>query len=220
MVNHRPKEDVMESAATRGLRWPAPVAGDLARGISAADRLVTKGASISTGPPTVEEIIAVMRAGGDGPDGSQASRRDRCALARWAAGQRGASRWPRAIWIGSGARFRSGTGRAAGGVGRDGPLGMEALDPWLTLGAGLPIGALFACCAARLADGRCSAAGVRVQLRNAAIAAGVRRRLAPHQLRHARRCRDVARGCAAGRYPAAARACRPRGHVRVLAWHR
>jgi site-specific recombinase XerD len=31
----------------------------------------------------------------------------------------------------------------------------------------------------------CAAAGIRAQLHHAAVAAGVRRRLAPHQLRHA-----------------------------------
>jgi hypothetical protein len=51
--------------------------------------------------------------------------------------------------------------------------------------AGLPIGALF-CVPRGPTRGRpCSAAGVRVQLRNAAVTAGVRRRLAPHQFRHA-----------------------------------
>jgi site-specific recombinase XerD len=54
---------------------------------------------------------------------------------------------------------------------------------WLTIRADLPVGALF--CVLRGPTRGRSAAGVRVQLRNAAIAAGVRRRFAPHQLRHA-----------------------------------
>ena len=61
----------------------------------------------------------------------------------------------------------------------------EALDPWLTLRTGLPIGALFCVLRGPTRGRPCSAAGVRVQLRNAAVTAGVRRRLAPHQLRHA-----------------------------------
>ncbi len=61
----------------------------------------------------------------------------------------------------------------------------DALDPWIDLRAGLPIGALFCVLRGPTRGRPCSAAGVRVQLCNAAIAAGVRRRLAPHQLRHA-----------------------------------
>ncbi len=61
----------------------------------------------------------------------------------------------------------------------------EQLDPWLNVRADLPIGALFCVLRGPTRGRPCSAAGVRVQLRNAAITAGVRRRLAPHQLRHA-----------------------------------
>ena len=61
----------------------------------------------------------------------------------------------------------------------------EQLDPWLNLRAGLPIGALFCVLRGPTRGRPCSAAGVRVQLRNAAVTAGVRRRFAPHQLRHA-----------------------------------
>ena len=56
----------------------------------------------------------------------------------------------------------------------------EQLDPWLNLRAGLPIGALFCVLRGPTRGRPCSAAGVRVQLRNAAVTAGVRRRLAPH----------------------------------------
>jgi site-specific recombinase XerD len=61
----------------------------------------------------------------------------------------------------------------------------EQLEPWLTLRSGLPVGALFCVLRGPTRGRPCSAAGVRVQLRNAAIATGVRRRFAPHQLRHA-----------------------------------
>ena len=61
----------------------------------------------------------------------------------------------------------------------------EQLDPWLETRAALPVGALF-CVLRRPTRGRpCSTAGIRTLLRNAAVAAGVRRRFAPHQLRHA-----------------------------------
>jgi hypothetical protein len=48
-----------------------------------------KGRRYPPDPPTVEEIIAVMRAVGDGPDGVRL-RRDRDAVARGPADQRGA----------------------------------------------------------------------------------------------------------------------------------
>jgi site-specific recombinase XerD len=61
----------------------------------------------------------------------------------------------------------------------------EQLEPWLTFRATLPVGAVF-CVLRGLTRGRpCSPAGIRAQLRDAARAAGVRRRFAPHQLRHA-----------------------------------
>ena len=61
----------------------------------------------------------------------------------------------------------------------------EQLEPWLTIRASLPVGAVF-CALRRPTRGRpCSPAGIRAQLRNAARAAGVHRRFAPHQRRHA-----------------------------------
>ncbi len=57
----------------------------------------------------------------------------------------------------------------------------EQLDPWFELRRALPVGAWF--CVLR---GRpCAPAAIRSQLHRTALAAGVRRRFAPHQLRHA-----------------------------------
>ncbi len=61
----------------------------------------------------------------------------------------------------------------------------EQIDPWLRVGVQLRIGALL-----RVIDGATqgrpwSAAVARATLRQLAVRAGVRRRLAPHQLRHA-----------------------------------
>ena len=61
----------------------------------------------------------------------------------------------------------------------------EQLGPWLELRATLPAGALFCVLRGPTRGRPCAAAGIRVQLRQAARAAGVRRRFAPHQLRHA-----------------------------------
>jgi site-specific recombinase XerD len=61
----------------------------------------------------------------------------------------------------------------------------EQLAAWLIIRAALPVGALFCVLRGPTRGRPCSAAGIRVQLRNVAVAAGVRRRFARHQLRHA-----------------------------------
>ena len=61
----------------------------------------------------------------------------------------------------------------------------EQLEPWLQVRAELPVGALFCVLRGPTCARPCSPAGIRTLLRNAARAAGVRRRFAPHQLRHA-----------------------------------
>jgi len=59
------------------------------------------------------------------------------------------------------------------------------LDPWLEFRASLPVGALFCVLRGPTRGRPCAPAGIRGQLRSAAQLAGVRRRFAPHQLRHA-----------------------------------
>ncbi len=79
---------------------------------------------------------------------------------------------------------RRGKGGRRREVGMD-PWGWEQLDPWLQLRASLPVGALFCILHGPTRGRSCSTAGIRSQLHAAAHAAGVRRRFAPHQLRHA-----------------------------------
>ena len=63
--------------------------------------------------------------------------------------------------------------------------GWSAIEPWLTDRVGLPVGALF-CVIDGPTRGRAwSDSAARVELRQLALNAGVRRRFAPHQLRHA-----------------------------------
>jgi integrase/recombinase XerD len=63
--------------------------------------------------------------------------------------------------------------------------GWEQLRPWLLSRVELPVGPLF-CIATGPTRGRgWSPAAAREQLRHAGELAGVRRRFAPHQLRHA-----------------------------------
>jgi integrase len=61
----------------------------------------------------------------------------------------------------------------------------EQLSPWLELRAALPVGALFCVIHGPTRSRPWAAAAARAQLRRVAAIAGVRRRFAPHQLRHA-----------------------------------
>ena len=61
----------------------------------------------------------------------------------------------------------------------------SAIEPWLADRVALPVGALF-CVIHGPTRGRAwSASAARVELRHGALEAGVRRRFAPDQLRHA-----------------------------------
>ena len=61
---------------------------------------------------------------------------------------------------------------------------MDALGPWLAERETLPVGPLF-CVIAGPTRGHAWSAAARLQLHQIAREAGVRRRFAPHQLRHA-----------------------------------
>src|SRR5436305_11572664 len=63
--------------------------------------------------------------------------------------------------------------------------GWDELQPWLELRVGLPVGPLFCVLNGRTRGRQWSSAGARTELRRTAVTAGVRRRFAPHQLRHA-----------------------------------
>jgi site-specific recombinase XerD len=144
-----------------------------------------KGQRFPADPPTVEEIIAVMHAAGDDAD---AIRLRGLIVVLWRAGLRisealalnesdlDAVRGAILVRHGKGGKRRE--------VGMD-RWAWEQLKPWLQLRAALPVGALF-CVLRRPTRGRpWASAGVRSQLHAAAVRAGVRRRFAPHQLRHA-----------------------------------
>ena len=61
----------------------------------------------------------------------------------------------------------------------------DQLDPWLEIRCELPIGALLCVIHGPTAGRHWEASAARKQLHHAAAATGVRRRFAPHQLRHA-----------------------------------
>jgi integrase/recombinase XerD len=63
--------------------------------------------------------------------------------------------------------------------------GWEELQPWLAARLELPIGPLLCIINGPTRGRHWSSAGARAELRRTASTAGVRRRFAPHQLRHA-----------------------------------
>jgi site-specific recombinase XerD len=63
--------------------------------------------------------------------------------------------------------------------------GWSALGPWLAERANLPVGSLFCVISGPTRGHAWSAGAARLQLHQIALQAGVRRRVAPHQLRHA-----------------------------------
>jgi integrase len=144
-----------------------------------------KGMRYPADPPTIEEIVTVMRRAGDGVHG----RRLRgLIVVLWRAGLRihealalaeadlDSRRGSLLVRRGKGGRRRE--------VGMD-DWAWEQLAPWLQARIELPVGPLF-CVVNGATRGRpWSAAAARSELRRVAREAGVRRRFAPHQLRHA-----------------------------------
>lgn len=144
-----------------------------------------KGLRYPADPPTVEEIVAIMGCAGDRPDGLRL-----CGLivVLWRTGLR--IREALALTksdldpVRGAILVRRGKGGKRREVGMD-PWAWDQLQPWLVLRETLPIGALFCVVYGPTRGRRCSAPAVQVQLRRVAAKAGVRRRIAPHQLRHA-----------------------------------
>ena len=144
-----------------------------------------KGQRYPADPPITEEIVAVMRRAGNGAHG----RRLRgLIIVLWRAGLRicealalaEAGLDPRRGLL----LVRRGKGGRRREVGMD-DWALEQLEPWLQARVELPIGPLF-CVVNGPTRGRpWAAAAARSELRRVARDAGVRRRFAPHQLRHA-----------------------------------
>ena len=144
-----------------------------------------KGHRYPADPPRVEEIIAVMRTAGDRPHG----RRLRAVIViLWRAGLR--INEALALTEGDLDPGRGSVLVRRGKGGRRREVGMDAwaweqLQPWLELRRELPVGPLLCVIAGATRGRHLSSAAVRSQLARVAAAAGVRRRFAPHQLRHA-----------------------------------
>jgi site-specific recombinase XerD len=144
-----------------------------------------KGLRYPADPPKVEELIAVMRAAGDGAHG----RRLRgLIVVLWRAGLRIQEALALAESDLDPRRGALLVRRGKGGQRRE--VGMDAwaweeLQPWLELRLQLPVGPLFWVINGPTCGPAWSSAAARTDLRRTAAAAGVRRRFAPHQLRHA-----------------------------------
>src|SRR5450432_1528054 len=144
-----------------------------------------KGEQYPADPPTVEEIVAVMRSVGDRADGH---RLRALIVLLWRAGLRisealslqesDLDRARGAVLV------RRGKGGKRREVGMD-RWAWDQLDPWLEIRGELPIGAMLCVIHGPTAGRRWEASAARKQLHLAAAEAGVRRRFAPHQLRHA-----------------------------------
>jgi site-specific recombinase XerD len=144
-----------------------------------------KGIRYPADPPTIDEIVAVMRYTADDRHGSRVRA---MIVVLW----RAALRVQEALTLAEqdldhrrgSILVRHGKGGRRREVGID-EWAWEQLRPWLKARAQLPLGPLF-CIIDGPTRGRAwSAAAVRGEFRRLAAEAGVRRRFAPHQLRHA-----------------------------------
>jgi site-specific recombinase XerD len=141
----------------------------------------SKGQRYPADPPTVEEIVAVMR---QAQRARYGHRLTGLIVVLWRAGLRinealsltetDLDERPRVVRHGKNDRRRE--------VSMD-PRGWSALQPWLTERAKLPVGPLFCVIVGPTHGHTWSATAARPELHRTAIDAAVRGRLAPHQLR-------------------------------------
>jgi len=187
---------------TRGLRWPAPVAGDPTR-VPPRPTASRQGLRYPPDPPTVEEIIAVMSAAGDEPDGV---RLRGLIVVLWRAGLRISEALALAESdldrVRGAIQLRHGKGGRRREVGMD-RWAWERLDPWPARPDSRTA----------VLSGRdpCAAAQRRGHSRGASAVGAAS---APACTRG----RDVAPRRTAGGHPAAT--CQPRDHVGVPARNR
>lgn len=144
-----------------------------------------KGVRYPADPPTVQEIVAVMRAAGQDRHGA---RLRALIVVLWRAGlriQEALALTERDLDPRRGSVLvRQGKDGKRREAGMD-QWGFEQLRRWLSERERLPIGPLFCVIDGPTRGRPWSSAGVRVEFRRLAARAGVRRRFAPHQLRHA-----------------------------------
>jgi integrase len=144
-----------------------------------------KGLRYPPDPPTVDEIVAVMSTAGESSEGV---RLRSLIVVLWRAGLRVSEALALSesdLDLERGAILvRQGKGGKRREVGMD-RWAWQQLEPWLQLRRTLPVGPLFCVLRGPTRGRPCAPATIRVRLRDTAARAGVRRRFAPHQLRHA-----------------------------------
>jgi site-specific recombinase XerD len=144
-----------------------------------------KGQRYAADPPTVDEIIAVMRHASHARYGN---RLNGLIVVLWRAGLRineALSLTETDLEERRGSILvRHGKNDRRRHVGMD-AWGWAALEPWLSERSTLPVGPLFCVIAGPTRGHAWSASAARLELHRTAMHAGVRRRVAPHQLRHA-----------------------------------
>ena len=165
-------------------------------------------------PPKVEEIIAVVRAAGDDAHG----RRLRALIViLWRAGLRVQEALALAEADLDQRRGALLVRRDKGGrrreVGMDG-WGWDELQPWLDVRVELPVGPLLCIISGQTRGRHWSSAAGAPRCRTA-VRAGVRRRFAPHQLRHAHAVELAREGVPADRHPTPTRAQQSRHHLDI-----
>ena len=144
-----------------------------------------KGLRYPADPPTIEEIVAVMRALGDRAEGL---RMRALIVVLWRAGLRISEALALAESDLDPRRGAILVRRGKGGKRRE--VGMDTwawdhLMPWLQLRQTMPVGALFCIIYGQTRGRPWTQPAVRAQLGRVAARAAVRRRFVPHQLRHA-----------------------------------
>ncbi|HWF50869.1 MAG TPA: tyrosine-type recombinase/integrase [Solirubrobacteraceae bacterium] len=179
----RPEESVMESVlfdAAGRPRSPATVPG-----FHSGRPPRNKGLRYPPDPPTVEEIVAVMRTAGNSREGV---RLRALIVVLWRAGLRISEALSLVESdldpVQGSVLIRRGKGGRRREVGMD-RWAWEQLRPWLEVRVGLPVGAWLCVLHGPTVGRPWATSAAREELRAAAVRAGVRRRFAPHQLRHA-----------------------------------
>jgi len=178
-----------------------------------------KGIRYPADPPTIEEILAVMRTAGEGPDGA---RLRALIVVLWRAGLRisealdlaetdlDRSRGAVLVRRGKGGRRRE--------VGMD-HWAWDQLQPWLEIRARLPVGALLCVIHGATAGRRWEPSAARSnsdepQCAQVSVAGS------PHTNFGTLTRRDGPRGRSAGHHPTPAGPCQPRDHLDLSARHR
>jgi integrase len=144
-----------------------------------ATRQGNKGLRYPADRPKVEEIVAVIRAAGDGTHSRRLRGRAGLRIQEALALTEGDLDERRGSTPGPPRQGR------ASSRGRHGRMGIGTASAWLELRRKLAVGPLRCVISGATGGRRRSPAAARAELRRTAAAAGVRRRFAPHQLRHA-----------------------------------